>query len=189
MYVCMYFWSDTIVIWIRFRLCTSLRWQFRFRYLVPPRTFFRLERRMLNYHFVLLDYCRIRNNGGTVINRKIESLSELCGEYDIIFNCTGLQAKKLCDDMNLLPIRGQVIRVTDIFNTVLILKTKRSNYYIYIIIGIKHFTTFRRQNTKYVLPNCQVHNIWIHAYLMSNYTIFNELQSEFLKIRIKNSLV
>lgn len=54
---------------------------------------------------------RISNNGGTIINRKIESLEELCGEYDIIFNCTGLRAGKLCNDVNVLPIRGQVIRV------------------------------------------------------------------------------
>jgi len=54
---------------------------------------------------------RISNNGGTIINRKIESLEELCGEYDIIFNCTGFRAGKLCNDVNVLPIRGQVIRV------------------------------------------------------------------------------
>ena len=31
--------------------------------------------------------------------------------YDVIINCTGLGAQKLCNDINLSPIRGQVIRV------------------------------------------------------------------------------
>lgn len=54
---------------------------------------------------------RILDNNGTVVERKLESLEELYGEYDIIFNCTGLGAKKLCNDVNVLPIRGQVIQV------------------------------------------------------------------------------
>lgn len=60
--------------------------------------------------FVYFSY-RISNNGGTIIKRKIESLEELCEEYDIVFNCTGYRAGKLCSDVNVLPIRGQVIRV------------------------------------------------------------------------------
>jgi len=58
-----------------------------------------------------LNLYRIINNGGTIINRKIESLEELCDEYDIVFNCTGFRARKLCNDVDVLPIRGQVIRV------------------------------------------------------------------------------
>lgn len=54
---------------------------------------------------------RIVDNGGIIIERRIESLDELCGEYDVVFNCTGLEAKWLCSDVNVLPIRGQVIRV------------------------------------------------------------------------------
>lgn len=54
---------------------------------------------------------RILDNNGTIVERKLESLKEMYGEYDIILNCTGLGAKKLCNDVNVLPIRGQVIKI------------------------------------------------------------------------------
>lgn len=54
---------------------------------------------------------RILDNNGTIVERKLESLKEIYEEYDIILNCTGLGAKKLCNDVNVLPIRGQVIQV------------------------------------------------------------------------------
>ena len=31
--------------------------------------------------------------------------------YDAVVNCTGLEASKLCNDSELTPIRGQVIKV------------------------------------------------------------------------------
>lgn len=49
------------------------------------------------------------------MKRKLESLEELYGEYDIVFNCTGLGAGLLCKDLDVLPIRGQVIRVKYFF--------------------------------------------------------------------------
>lgn len=33
------------------------------------------------------------------------------GSYDIIVNCTGMEAKTLCNDRKLVPIRGQVLKV------------------------------------------------------------------------------
>ncbi|XP_013407821.1 D-aspartate oxidase [Lingula anatina] len=46
-----------------------------------------------------------------VFNRKLNSLSELAGEYDIVVNCTGLGARELVNDRQVQPIRGQVMRV------------------------------------------------------------------------------
>ena len=31
--------------------------------------------------------------------------------YDVIINCTGFGARKLCNDLEMAPLRGQVIRV------------------------------------------------------------------------------
>lgn len=54
---------------------------------------------------------RFENNGGKIIPQFINSFSELQGNYDVVFNCTGLGAKNLCSDKKLVPIRGQVIKV------------------------------------------------------------------------------
>lgn len=51
------------------------------------------------------------NAGGKVLSRKITNFSELYGSYDIIINCSGLEAKTLCNDRKLMPIRGQLIKV------------------------------------------------------------------------------
>ncbi|XP_055628020.1 D-aspartate oxidase [Toxorhynchites rutilus septentrionalis] len=50
-------------------------------------------------------------SGGRIITDKISSFQELNGQYDVVVNCTGLGAKKLCQDYKLVPIRGQVIKV------------------------------------------------------------------------------
>lgn len=50
-------------------------------------------------------------NGGTVVRRKINDFKELANDFDIIVNCTGLQAKELTGDDSVKPIRGQIARV------------------------------------------------------------------------------
>lgn len=50
--------------------------------------------------------------GGNIKQHKIDSFSSLRTEYKVIVNCCGLGAKFLCDDNKLVPIRGQVIKVS-----------------------------------------------------------------------------
>lgn len=45
------------------------------------------------------------------MNRKVDAFSDLYGSYDIIVNCTGMEAKILCNDRKVVPIRGQVLKV------------------------------------------------------------------------------
>jgi len=51
-------------------------------------------------------------NGVNFIEKQVESLKELAKDYDIIMNCTGLGAQTLCKDNRMIPIKGQVIKVT-----------------------------------------------------------------------------
>ncbi len=63
----------------------------------------------LNYLFN-----RFIESGGIV--NQIEELSSLEHLYDdneIIVNCTGLGSYKLCDDKEMFPIRGQLVRTTN----------------------------------------------------------------------------
>lgn len=49
--------------------------------------------------------------GGTLVRRNIQNLREL-KHHGLVINCSGLGAKELCQDRELFPIRGQVIRMT-----------------------------------------------------------------------------
>lgn len=55
---------------------------------------------------------RFEKAGGSFVRRKIFQLDDLAKEnYDLVINCTGLNAKELVNDNQVLPIRGQVARV------------------------------------------------------------------------------
>lgn len=54
---------------------------------------------------------RFRAAGGSVEQRKIDSLQELSSSYDIIVNCSGLGSKTLVHDNQVYPVRGQVLKV------------------------------------------------------------------------------
>lgn len=53
---------------------------------------------------------RFIDNGGVFIKQKITSLHEASTLSTLIVNCAGLGAKELCDDKDLQPMRGQILR-------------------------------------------------------------------------------
>lgn len=56
-------------------------------------------------------YNRFVAAGGTFKQQRIECLTHLADEFDVIINCSGLGAFELIGDTQILPIRGQVMRV------------------------------------------------------------------------------
>lgn len=54
---------------------------------------------------------QLQARGAVLKQRKLNSLNELIGEFDLIMNCTGLGARNLCNDKRLVSLRGQVLKV------------------------------------------------------------------------------
>jgi len=50
--------------------------------------------------------------GGRVVEGKVDSLDSLAEEYTVVVNCAGLGARWLCQDKAVLPLRGQVLRLS-----------------------------------------------------------------------------
>ena len=54
---------------------------------------------------------RFREKGGRLTQRKVTDLLAEAQHYDWVINCSGLGARELCNDQELYPIRGQVVRL------------------------------------------------------------------------------
>ncbi|MGI8646626.1 MAG: FAD-binding oxidoreductase [Acidimicrobiales bacterium] len=57
---------------------------------------------------------RFEDLGGTVRIRTVDSVTELLNDHDVIVNCTGIGARELVGDQTMIPIRGQVVRVSQV---------------------------------------------------------------------------
>jgi D-amino-acid oxidase len=52
--------------------------------------------------------------GGRLRRQHVRSLHELCGpDIDVLVNCSGLAARHLAGDSSVVPVRGQIVRVTN----------------------------------------------------------------------------
>ena len=49
--------------------------------------------------------------GGKLEKRTIDDFSKLPAEFLIIVNCTGLSSGELCNDSEVYPVRGQIVRI------------------------------------------------------------------------------
>jgi D-amino-acid oxidase len=56
---------------------------------------------------------RVRGLGGHLIRRHLRSLDELGDDTDVVVNCAGLGARELVGDLDVYPVRGHVVRVSN----------------------------------------------------------------------------
>lgn len=54
---------------------------------------------------------RFEHAEGTIIQRHVQSLDEATPECELVVNCAGLGSRELVGDQQLVPIRGQIVRV------------------------------------------------------------------------------
>ena len=54
---------------------------------------------------------RFKVLGGKLEKKKITSFSDVSDDFSIIVNCTGLSSGELCDDSEVYPVRGQILRI------------------------------------------------------------------------------
>ena len=50
---------------------------------------------------------QVKQNGGSIVQRKIDSLDRLLSDFDVVVNCSGLGAQELAKDSTLVPYFGQ----------------------------------------------------------------------------------
>jgi D-amino-acid oxidase len=84
---------------------------------------------------------QLEHRGIEVLQRAVTNFDDAFENYDIVVNCTGLGSRELCDDKNVFPVRGQVVRVeSNGFDKVISDETEENVVYIIprfndIIIG------------------------------------------------------
>lgn len=97
----------------------------------------------------------IKEKGGKLVNRKVETFASLSNldNFDLVFNCTGMGAKYICNDHDMVPIRGQVIKVKAPW----IKMAFYGDYDTYIIPGFNGICTLGgvRQYDSYNLDYCK----------------------------------
>jgi len=56
---------------------------------------------------------RFSQAGGEVRWQHVHSISEVASEASVVVNCTGLAARELVGDRTVVPVRGQIVRVSN----------------------------------------------------------------------------
>ncbi|XP_048255430.1 D-aspartate oxidase-like [Haliotis rufescens] len=60
-----------------------------------------------------MDYLlrRFQKNGGKLQMKTITSIDEVAYDYDVVVNCSGIRARHLLGDLDVVPVRGHLTRV------------------------------------------------------------------------------
>jgi D-amino-acid oxidase len=54
----------------------------------------------------------VERRGATFEERELANLDEVMGEWPVVVNCTGLAAREFVGDATMVPIRGQIVKMT-----------------------------------------------------------------------------
>jgi D-amino-acid oxidase len=65
-------------------------------------------------HYLPYLFNRFKSNNGTFIKQQIYTLEEASNLNNLVINCSGLGARELCNDNDLKPMRGQILRCAPI---------------------------------------------------------------------------
>ena len=55
----------------------------------------------------------VQARGAQIVQREVRDLAEALQAADVVVNCTGLGARELCHDEQLVPVRGQLVHVAN----------------------------------------------------------------------------
>ncbi|XP_033126987.1 D-aspartate oxidase-like [Anneissia japonica] len=134
---------------------------------------------------------KFQEHGGIFINRHINSLSEIAGEYDVVVNCTGLGARELGNDPSVYPIRGQVIRVKAPWVKHFIIDIdvediSKDNYTLYIIPCVDTVVvggTLQKNNWNLEVDAVNRKDIWTNCSRMLPSITMAEVDHEWVGLR------
>lgn len=97
-------------------------------------------------------YKECLKRGVTFQKKTVESFDEIDSSFKIIFNCTGLGARKLCGDSKVYPTRGQTVLVKNTTNMVNTYSRVGQNHLSYLIP--------RPGDGGLIIGGCQQPNNW-----------------------------
>ncbi|XP_026727635.1 D-amino-acid oxidase [Trichoplusia ni] len=123
---------------------------------------------------------RFVKGNGQLLRAKVTSLEDpLLQEYDVVVNCTGIQARFIVPDEKVRPYRGQIVKVKAPWVLHTIIDEDGSNYIIpnaaTVVLGGTYQNDFNRQidpkDTDFILNGCQrilpglkdaeIVNVWV----------------------------
>ncbi|KAF6202517.1 hypothetical protein GE061_002913 [Apolygus lucorum] len=87
--------------------------------------------------------------GGKIVRSTIKDFSEVknFGDFDVVFNCTGYGAKKLCNDQTMVPLSGQIYKVDAPWCDKFVYSNGGDTYlipgYLLTVGGSRHFESYR----------------------------------------------
>jgi D-amino-acid oxidase len=73
---------------------------------------------------------QIKQLGATLIQETVQEFSILSQQYDFVINCTAMGAATLCNDKQLIPVRGQIVLVEPGYPNYIFLDKAGSTYIV-----------------------------------------------------------
>uniref|UniRef100_T1JNT4 FAD dependent oxidoreductase domain-containing protein n=1 Tax=Strigamia maritima TaxID=126957 RepID=T1JNT4_STRMM len=103
---------------------------------------------------------KFANRGGKTFKYKAENLHQLIGHFDVLINCTGINASQVVPDPSVIPIRGQVMKVKAPWVKHFVLDDYKGNYLIPNIDSVILGGTSNYGNYNLTAESKDAHKIW-----------------------------
>lgn len=73
---------------------------------------------------------QLQVKGANIIQQEVTSLKELENKFDLIINCSALGARQLCNDENIISVRGQVVLLEPGFPDYIFIDNQTPSYIV-----------------------------------------------------------